>query len=691
MPYESEKIRNIIFLGHQGSGKTSLVESLAALAYKTPKGSIERKNTISDYTIEEKNRLSSCNMAIVPIEYNGYKLNLIDVPGNDSFVYEIIGVLDMIKGAVLVIDAQKGLEVGTIKHYNFLRKHGVPTFIFINKLDKESIKHEELLENIKTKLGKSAISFVYPLGKLDTFDGFIDIISLKAKRHNGTECVEEPIHDDKKEKIMELHNVIAEQVAVTDEALLEKFFSGETLTKEEINTGLHAAVLAGDLTPILVGSALKDIGLDTMLDMMITYLPNPNELKPYVVKDNHGNEIVRNTISSDPFSAYVFKTMLDQYKGSTNIVKVMSGTLSLGDEIYCPNTQNTFKVSQMFFLFGAKQTPIDKVYAGDIVALAKLEGITTGYTLCDKNNPITYPRAKYPTAVYYRAVVVKNPKDEEKLGSSLNKLQIEDPILEVSRNTETKQLLIGGLSNSHLAYVLERIQNMYQISVDVVPPKINYRETIRKEATAPGRYVKQSGGSGFYGVVEMKFLPSGSDKNEFSEEIFGGSVPKNYIPAVEKGFFESVNQGLLAGFPVLGMKGVLLDGKYHPVDSNELAFKMASMLAFKEAYMKCSPTILEPIMKITISVSNDFTGSIMNDLNQRRARIMSMDEKANDIQEIVALVPEVEILDYVTNLHVLSQGSGFFNRQFDSYQEVPTQLIEAVVRDNSLLKQTESK
>ncbi|MFA5236066.1 MAG: GTP-binding protein, partial [Bacilli bacterium] len=375
MLYQSEKIRNILFLGHQGCGKTTLVEALASLAFKTPKGSIERKNTISDYTVEEKNRLSSCNMAIVPIEYNGYKLNLIDVPGNDSFIYEIIGVLDMIKGAILVIDGQKGLEVGTVKHYNFLRKHGVPTFIFINKLDKESVKYEALLEAIKTKLGKQAISFVYPIGKEDSFDGYIDVISLKAKRHNGTACVEEPIHDDKKEKVMALNNAINEQVAVTDEALLEKFFAGETLSKEEVQKGLHAAVLSGDLTPILVGSAVKDIGLDTMLEMMIDYLPNPNELKPYVLKDEQGQEVIRHTVSDEPFSAYVFKTGLDQYKGTTNIVKVCSGTLNLGDEIYCPNTKATFKVSQMFFLSGSKQIPAETVHAGDIVALAKLEGV----------------------------------------------------------------------------------------------------------------------------------------------------------------------------------------------------------------------------------------------------------------------------------------------------------------------------
>jgi elongation factor G len=677
---ETEKIRNILFLGHQGSGKTTLVESLAGIINKTPKGAVENKNTISDYTDEEKNRLSSCNLSVLSLDYNGYRLNLLDAPGNDDFVFDVIGVLDMVKGAVLVIDATKRIEVGTIKHYNLLKKHGVPTLIFVNKMDKEMIDFESLLEEINQKLGKKAVSFVYPIGHQEAFDGFINVVTLKARKFDGKQMIDDVIYDDKKEKILSLHNVIAEQVALTDEAMLEKFFGGETLSMEEIHRGLHAAVISGEIAPVLVGSAKKDIGILTMLEMLIDYLPNPAELKPYAGFDKDGKELIRKTIPNEPFSAYVFKTFFDQYKGAINVVKIASGTLNLGDAILCPNTQATMKVSQMFTLLGNKQTAITTASAGDIIGLSKLDNVITGHTLCDKANPITYPRAKYPTSVYYRAIAAKVSKDEEKLYSSLTKLQIEDPCLDVHRNNETKQLLMGGLSDSHLNYVLERVKNIFSIQVDVAAPKIAYREAVKREATAPGRYIKQSGGSGFYGVVEMRFGPSGSDANVFEETVFGGAVPKNYFPAVEKGFIESTEHGLLSGFPVIGIKAVLLDGKYHPVDSNELAFKMASILAFKEAYMNCGPTLLEPIMKIMIRVGNEFTGNIMNDLNQRRARVLSIEEKGHDQQEITALVPESEILDYAIRLRVLSQGSGFFNREFDSYQEVPSYLVDGIVK-----------
>ncbi|MDD3389181.1 MAG: elongation factor G [Bacilli bacterium] len=680
MKHEADKIRNILFVGHRGSGKTSLIESLASVAKNSKKGSVEEKNSISDYTTEEKNRLSSCNLSVVSLEYKDYILNLLDAPGNDDFVFEIIGAMDAVKGAVLVIDATKGLEVGTIKHYNMLKKRGVPTIIFVNKMDKEMIDFDHLLEEINEKLGKTAISFVYPIGHQDQFDGFIDVVTLKARKYDGKQCVDDIIHDDKKERILEIHNALTEQVALSDESLLDKFFGGETLTMDEIHQGLHKAVINGELTPVLVGSARKDIGIETMLEMLIEYLPAPNELKPYTVTKNDGSEIVRRTVSSEPFSAFVFRTYFDQYRGATSVVKIASGSLKVGDEVYVPNINDTIKISQMFFLFGKEQIPTNEAFAGDIVAINKMDAIVTGYTLCDKNNVIQYPRPKYPTAVYYRALEVKNAKDEEKLYMALSKMQMEDPTLDVNRNAETKQLLLGALSDSHIAYVLEKVQNSFNIPVDLVAPRINYRETIKNVATAPGRYIKQSGGSGFYGVVEMRFEPSGSDENVFTEEVFGGAVPRNYFPAVEKGFFEATQSGLLAGFPVVGMKAVLTDGKYHSVDSNELAFKMAAVLAFKEAYMKCNPTLLEPIMKITINVNNEFTGNIMNDLNQRRARILSMDEKGHDIQEIVALVPEVEILDYAIKMRLLSQGSGYFNRQFDSYQQVPSAMVDDIIK-----------
>lgn len=677
---ETKNIRNILFLGHQGSGKTSLVESLASIILKSPKGSVEHKNTISDYTDEEKARLSSCNLSVLTLDYQGYKINLFDAPGNDDFVFDVIGGLEMVEGAVLVVDATKKVEVGTIKHFNLLRKHNIPIIVYVNKMDKEHVKYDEVLEELSSKLHKDVLPFVYPIGHEEKFDGCINLVSLKAQKYVDSGYVDDVIFEDKLAKVEGMHNVIAEKVALTDEVILEKFFSGEALSLEELEQGSRIAILNNELIPVLVGSAKKDIGALYALETLIKYLPYPGEIKTYHALDKAKNKVDLKVDVDGPLSVYVFKTFFDQYKGAINVAKVISGKLSLGDTVYCPQRNETMKVTQMFALLGSKQTGVTEAIAGEIIALSKLDEVITTYTLTEKNNPIMLPPSKYPTSVYYRAINAKTTKDDEKLFGSLAKLKIEDPCLDLYRNSETKQLLIGGLSDSHLNYVLERVKNIFNIQVDVNPPKIQYRETVKKEATAPGRYVKQSGGSGFYGVVEMKFGPSGSEENVFEETVFGGTVPKNYHPAVEKGFIESTENGLLSGFRVIGMKAVLLDGKYHSVDSNELAFKMASIIAFKEAYMNCAPTLLEPIMKISVRVSTDFTGNIMNDLNQRRARILSIDEVGQGNQEITALVPEAEILDYAIRLRVLSQGSGYFNREFDSYQEVPNYLIDGIVK-----------
>ena len=619
------------------------------------------------------------------MEYNGYKINLVDIPGNDDFIYEAIGVAKMIKGAILLVDATKGVEVETIKHYKLLKKRGIPTIIYINKMDKEEAKFDVVLDDIHEKISKDCVPFCLPIGKNTNFDGFINIVDLKARKYDGTKCVDDEIHDDKREKVLELHSKLTERVALTDDALLDKFFAGETLTMEEIHTGLRKGVLSGELTPVLVGSALNNVGLHTMLDMIISYMPNPDDLKPYKGVDDNGNEVERHTNSDAPFSAYIFKTIVDPYSGTVNIMKVNSGVLHLGDEVYCPNTRETKKISTLFYLRGKEQIKTDTVQAGDICGVSKIDDIEAGYTLCDKNDVIKYEPANLPTAVYFRSLEVTNRKDEDKLTAALNKTLKESPCIELRRNTETKQLLIGGTSESHLAYIAEKLKNTYDVTVTLGAPKIVYRETIKGTAEAQGRYVKQSGGSGFFGVVTMRWEPSHEEKNIFAEEIFGGSVPKQYFPAVEKGFNESMQQGLLAGFPVVGVKGVLTDGKYHPVDSNELAFKMAAILSYKEAYMKCKPTILEPIMKITVNVENQYVGNIISDLSSRRAQILNMDQLADETQNIVALVPESEIQDYVTKLRVLSQGSGFFNRTFDSFQEVPSHLIDGILQTSSLL------
>ena len=677
----TENIRNVVILGHQGSGKTSLVESLAYTAKLIPqKGEVEKKNTLSDYTPDEQRRGGSIQTSVIPLEYNGYKINLLDIPGNDDFISEVIGVAGVVKGAVLVIDASVGVQVGTLKHYKQLKRKGVPTFIFVNKMDKEDIDFEPVLADIREQLGKEVISFCYPLGHEKGFDGFANAVDLKAHIYNGKECVEAEIYPDKRNKILELHNTIVEEVAKTDDALLEKFFNGEEFNLEEIRNSLRVGVLAGDLTPLIVGSATKNIGVQTLLNMFISYLPNPNDLKPLEAHDENGNEKVVPTEVNQPFSAYVFKTIVDPYAGTINLLKVCSGVLHVGDEVYVNG--ETQRISMLYTMTGKKLDNANEIIAGDIGAITRVEKVKSGDSLSSPKSITIFKPVKFPTAVIFKAIILENKNDESKLGPALAKMQLEDPALEVKRNNETKQLLLGGLSESHINFALEKLKTLYKINLTTEKMKVVYRESIKGTAEGDGRYVKQSGGSGFYGVVKMRFEPA--EENEFAEEVFGGAVPKNYFPAVEKGFFEALNSGLLAGFPVIGVKGVLIDGKYHPVDSNEQAFKMAGILAFKDAYMKCRPIILEPIMRVKVNVESRYTGSILSDLNTRRARIQNIEEKEHGYQEIEALVPEAEIIDYVTQLKSITQASGYFNREFVDYEELPNYLVDKVIAENKI-------
>ena len=683
MDYDAGKIRNVALFGHQGSGKTSLVESLYQTVNKGEKGTIEKGNTVSDYLKEEKKRLSSVSTSIVPITYNGYKINLLDVPGNDDFIAESIAVAHSVKGAILVIDAQSKVQVGTIKAYKLLRKRGIPFLIYVNKMDKDYPDYEEILENIYSKLGKMCIPFTLPLGHSDKFDGFINCVDLKARRYTGTECVDDVIYDDKKAKVFEFHNRICEAVAVTDDSLLEKFFGGEALTHDEIHNGLRQGVLNGEIYPIIFGSAQNDIGIHTLLSMLIDYLPSPSDLKPYIGVDDEGKDVTRKTLSAEPFSGYIFKTLIDPYLGQINYMKVDSGVLKVGQEVYCPNLNKNLKISSILSVCGKNMNAIDEVGAGDICCLSKLTDLETSFTLSDKDKHVKYKEIDFPTAVYFKSIELANKKDDDKINSAIAKILKEEKTIEVRRNVETKQLLLGGLSETHVNYILQKIKGTYGVELTTAEPKICYRETITKSAEGDGRYIKQSGGSGFYGVVKMRFEPA--EEIAFEEQIFGGAVPKNYFPSIEKGFYEALNQGLLAGFPVIKCKAILLDGKYHPVDSNELAFKMASILAFKDAYMNAKPTILEPILNVSIYIGNEYLGDVLNDLNSRRGRIQNIIDKEDETTSIEVLLPEAETLDYVTKLKVLTQGSGYFVREFYAYEEVPAQLREKVIKENSLL------
>ena len=664
--YDANKIRNIVFLGHQSSGKTSLVESLYFLTGGTnQKGEVEKKNTVSDYTPEEQKRGASIQTAVVPVYKGDVKVNLIDVPGNDDFIGEYLGVLTAVDGAVIVIDASTGVQVGTVKHYNALRRKGIPTILFVNKMDKEGVDVDAVIDAIKAQLNKDAVCFAYPDGQSASFKGFVDLVNNNYVGLDG--------------KVAELNGALNEEIAKTDDALLEKFFMEEPFTPEEIAGALKKGVASGDMVPVLFGNVLKNVGVANLLDKIIALLPSPADCGKKVGVDEFGKEISRNINDNEPVSAYVFKTTVDPYSGVINLVKVISGVLRAGEDVAVGN--GTQRVSMLYAVSGKKLDTITELHAGDIGAITRLDNVASGMTLSAPKAKIIYPEVGYPSAVIFKAIIMANKNDESKIGPALAKIQLEDPCVEVKRNNETKQLLLGGVSNSHINYVIEKLKTTYKIDVTTEQMKVVYRESIKATAEGDGRYVKQSGGSGFYGVVKMRFEPS--DENVFAEEVFGGAVPKNYFPAVEKGFFEALNSGPLAGFPVIGVKGVLVDGKYHPVDSNEQAFKMAGILAFKDAYPKCKPIILEPIMRIHVIAPSQYTGDVMSDLNTRRARIQNMEEHEGN-QDIEALVPEAEIVDYVTQLKSITQASGYFTREFESYEEVPEFLKDKVIKENKI-------
>ena len=677
--YTTKEIRNIAILGHQGSGKTSISEALLFVGKAIEKkGEVERKNTVSDYLVEEQNKLTSLSLSLLPVEWKDYKLNFIDVPGSDEFVGDLTQALSVVKGAIIMVDASKGVEVGTERVWNEIRKRHIPAIIYINKMDKENVKFEKVLDDIREKLGKKAVPFCWPIGHDENFEGFVNVIEMKARIYDGTNSHDAEIWEEKRPKVNELHDLILESVAETSEELLDLYLAGEEIPEAKIKEALRQGIMEGELTPVIVGSATKTIGVRTLLNMLVDYLPAPNELRPLVGKDAKTNEsVTRNTSDSEPFSAYVFKTVVDPFMGAINILKINSGTLKLGQEVVISNKGESKKISNLFGMRGKSQIQVDLFHAGDMAAVAKIDGIETGDTLADPKSQIIYEPVDIPTPVIYIAVHPKNKNDEDKISMALNRLNLEDPTFEIKRNKETSQLLLGGQGMTHLGYVFERMKTMFKVDVEVDEQKIVYRETIKKSVQAEGKHKKQSGGAGQFGHVWIRFEPS-QQIFEFTEDVFGGAVPRNYFPAVEKGLIESFENGPLAGFPVINIRATLYDGSYHPVDSNEISFKLAAALAFREACKSAQPTILEPIVKVQVTVKDQFVGDVMGDMNKRRGRVLGMDQ-TEGFQVVVAEVPEAEIVKYAIDLKAMTQGSGQFTREFLRYEEVPHHLIDKIV------------
>ncbi|MCI6152454.1 MAG: elongation factor G [Fusobacterium perfoetens] len=682
--YTTDQIRNVSFLGHRGSGKTSLVEALLYRAKVVAKpGIIEKGNTLSDYDEEEITRQFSINTSVISLDYQDKIYNILDTPGYADFRGEVLSALTVSEGAVIVIDASAGIEVGTEKAWRLLEERNIPRIIFINKMDKGAINYKKILTELKEKFGKKIAPFCIPLGEGEEFKGFINVVENKCRIFTGDLCEDRPLveHED----FESVKNLLVEAVAETSEEAMEKFFNGEEFTHDEIQQGLRKGVVNGDVVPVVVGSAIGGIGFQTLFEMIYDYMPTPVESKGGEVigiNPDTKEEIIRKVDMQEPFSAFVFKTIVDPFIGKISLFKVNSGIATKDVEVLNASQNKKEKLSNLYFVRGIKQRDTERVVAGDIAATTKLPYARTGDTLCDKNSPIVYGQMKFPRPCIFMNVIPTKKSDDEKISTCLQKLAEEDPTLKVIRNSETKELLIGGQGKTHLEIVLSKLFNKFQVQATLSKPKVAYRETIRKEVSVQGKHKKQSGGAGQYGDVFIKFEPLYDKEYEFVDNIKGGVVPKQYLPAVEKGLHEAALKGPLAGYPVINFKATLFDGSYHPVDSNEISFKQAAILAFRKAMESgASPVLLEPIVKMEIIVPEEYTGDVMGDMNKRRGKILGIDPLTYGEQKISVEVPQKEVLEYAIDLKAMTQSKGRFEFEFLKYDYVPNEVADKVIEE----------
>ncbi|HSH35933.1 elongation factor G [Schnuerera sp.] len=678
--YQTDEIRNLSLIGHSGSGKTTLTEAILFFTGVTKRqGKVEDGNTISDFDKEEISRKVSIGTAVVPVEWNDIKYNFLDTPGYFDFVGEMYGALKASEGAVLLVDASSGIEVGTEKSWKYTEKHNIPRIIFLNKMDKENVNFEKVLNNIQAQFGDKVVPFTLPIGEAESFKGLVNVIDESAYEYEGKEAKQADIPTEIQGEIENIKELLMEKVAETDEELMEKYFEGEEFTIEEIRKGLKLAIANGDLVPLIVGSAEKSIGTDILLNLAKNYIPNPAEVGTNIgYKDE--DKIERKVDIEEPFSAIVFKTIVDPFVGKLSLFKVLSGKMTKDHDIYNVSKDKTEKLGGLFVLRGKNQIEVSEIVAGDIGATSKLQSTQTGDSICDKSNPTLYDGIEYPQPTLFLAVEPKAKGDEEKIGTSLHRLTEEDPTFVVERNSETKQLLIGGQGNMQLTVIIDKLKNTFGVEVNLINPKVAYRETIKGTSSVQGKHKKQSGGAGQYGDVHIRFEPADEDFI-FEEEVFGGAVPRNYFPAVEKGLRESLEEGVLAGYPVVNLKATLFDGSYHPVDSNEMAFKIAASLAFKKGIEEASPILLEPIMKVEVLIPEDYMGDVMGDMNKRRGRILGMEPQTDGSQLVIAEAPQAELFEYAIDLRSMTQARGSFTMEFIRYEEVPSNIAEKIIEE----------
>lgn len=692
--YKTKKLRNVGIIGHSGSGKTTLTEAILFYTKNTDRfGKVEDGTTVSDYDVEEKKRKISISTSIAPCEWNDIKINLVDMPGYFDFIGEMYEGLRAVDVAMIAVCGVSGIQVGTEKTWDYINECKLPRTFYINKLDRENSNFEKVLTALKEQFGMSVVPIQYPIGSEANFKGVINVISRKAKVYNSKthEMDEAEIPADLVDKVEECKNMIMEAVAETDEALLDKYFSEGTLSDEEIYNGLISGCSRGEIAPVMCGSALSGIGISTLLEDIVECFPSPENSAPTKARElKSGNEIQVTIGEEKPFSAFVFKTIADPFVGKLSMFRVMSGKAKSDTTMYNANKDKQEKVGTMYFLKGKSQINAQEIVAGDIGAVAKLQFTGTGDTLCDINNPIVFEEIKFPEPAISMSVMPKSKNDEDKISSGLNKLLEEDPTFKISRDVENAETIISGVGETHLDVLASKLKNKFGAEVTLEVPKVPYRETIKKFADVQGKHKKQSGGHGQYGDVMIKFEPrnDGSDEMEFVDQVVGGVVPRQYIPAVEKGLRECITHGVLAGYPVIRLKATLHDGSYHPVDSSEMAFKVAASLAYKKGLIAASPILLEPIFHLEVLVPDSYMGDVIGDINKKRGRVLGM-EPFGKLQKVVAEVPQAEVFKYATDLRSMTQARGFFSMKFERYEEVPAPEAAKIIANSSRLAEAE--
>lgn len=680
--YTTDKIRNVVLLGHGGSGKTSLAEAFGYLSGITSRmGKVDDGNTLSDYSKEEQKRHFSISTSVIPIEWEGYKINIIDTPGYFDFVGEVEEAVSAAGAAIIVVNGKSGIEVGTQKAWELCEKYKLPRFIYVSNMDVDNASFRQVVEDMTNLYGKKMAPFHLPIRENEKFVGYINVITESGNRWEGKEVVPCEVPDYSQANLQICRDTLMEAVAETSEEFMERYFGGETFSEAEIRAALRTNVCDGSIVPMTMGSNILCQGMYTLLDDIVKYMPSPEN------REVAGINLKINEIYHADYdfakakSAYIWKTIVDPFIGKYSLIKVNSGVLKTDDLLYNVDRDIEEKIGKIYVLQGNKPIEVSELHAGDIGALAKLTAARTGNSLSTKATTIKYGKFDISTPYTYMRYKPKNKADVDKISQALQKMTHEDLTIKVVNDAENRQTLLYGMGDQHLDIVVSRLLNEYKVEIELSRPKIAYKETIKKQSDVEYKYKKQSGGHGQYGHVKMRFSPSGdlTKPYEFATEVVGGAVPKNFFPAVEKGIQESVGRGPLAAYPVVGVKAVLYDGSYHPVDSSEMAFKTAAIQAFKKGVMEAGPVLLEPIMSLKVTVPDAYTGDIMGDLNKRRGRVLGMTPMSGGKQIIEADIPMSGLFGYCTDLRSMTGGRGDYSYEFARYEQAPSDVQEKEV------------